>query len=296
MTEVDPGQNRAIDERLRREGAAWRAERSGCPPPDLVMMHGSEALPDDVRDRVEQHMATCDACQRLAQNFDKAERGSEAEVESRVFARLSRPAGWTPSRALGLAAGVLLASGLAGLWWVRLGTGPMEHASGNAPSGSAATSAPGVATPSVHVALWTITPAPVRVPLSSLEATRGPEAAAAEQGRALLVALEPYQAGDYRAATSRLEAFVGQYPAGADGFLYLGVSYLMADRPVEAIAPLERAAALKPEPERREAEWYRAAAEQRSGRRSDASARLSALCQTPGAYQANACAAGATLK
>jgi tetratricopeptide (TPR) repeat protein len=261
------------------------------------MMHGSEALPDEVSVRVEQHLTTCDACQRLAQSFDEAERGSEADVERRVFARVNRHAGWTPGRALGLAAGVLLACGLAAFWLVRSGARPAEHASSNAPpSGTAATSTPGAAAPSVYVSLWTITPPPVRIPLSSLEATRGPDAVAAERGRALLAALEPYQSGDYRAATSRLEAFVRQYPAAADGFLYLGVSYLMAERPAEAIATLERAAALKPEAERREADWYRAAAEQRSGRLSDARARLSALCQRPGAYQANACAAEATLK
>jgi TolA-binding protein len=298
VSNLDPRQDGTTDERLRREGAAWRGERLSCPPPDLVMMHGSEALPDDVRARLEQHLETCDACRRLARSFDEAARGSEGDVERRVFERVKRGTGWTPSRGLMLAAGFLLAGGLAALWWVRSGATNSNHVAASPPSLSSPTTSPApVATaPSNQVALWVITPATVRIPLSSLEATRGSDGVAAERSRALLAALEPYQSGEYGAATSRLEAFVQQYPFAADGFLYLGVSYLMAERPVEAVAPLQRAAALKPEGERREVDWYLAAADQRSGRLSDAKTLLAGVCQAPGAYQANACAAVATLR
>ena len=218
-------------------------------------------------------------------------------MERRVFERVKRGTGWTPSRGLVLAAGFVLAGGLAALWWVRSGTTP-NHMAASQPSLSSPTASPApVATaPSSQVALWVITPATVRIPLSSLESTRGSDGVAPKRRRALLAALEPCQSGDYGAATSRLEAFLHQYPAAADGFLYLGVAYLMAGRPVEAVAPLERAAALKPEAERREIDWYLATAEQRSGRLSDGKTLLAELCQAPGAYQANACAAAATLK
>jgi tetratricopeptide (TPR) repeat protein len=298
VSNLDPWQDSTTDERLRREGAAWRGERHSCPPPDLVIMHSSEALPEEVRARLEQHLETCDACRRLARNFDAAERASEGDVERRVFERVKRGPRWTPSRRLMLAAGFLLAGGLAALWWVRSGATTSNHVAGGPPSLSspAASPAPVTTAPSNQVALWVITPATVRIPLSSLEATRGSDGKAAERSRALLAALEPYQSGDYGAATSRLEAFVQQYPAAADGFLYLGVSYLMAGRPAEALAPLERAAALKPEAERREIDWYLAAADQRSGRLPNAKTLLGGLCEAPGAFQPDACAAEATLR
>jgi len=143
--------------------------------------------------------------------------------------------------------------------------------------------------------LWTVNAATVRVPLSALGASRGADAGSART-RSLMAALAPYENADFKTAIERLEAFVREHPDAADASFYLGVSYLMADRPADAVAPLSRAREARAERDRREVDWYLAAAEQRTGRAADAAARVDRLCRTPGAYQQSACAAAAKLR
>lgn len=282
MREFDQAGEDAMDTRLRRHGEALRAERDGCPHPELLFARQSEVLDADVRDRLDAHVGSCTACRRLAEDFDGLDVGEpDAAVEARVLARVAEP---RHGRAglLSLAAGLLLASGLGVTWWYSRGDAPSD--------------VPPVAQlPTPVVALWTVTPALVRVPLSSLGVARSGQGAESD-GLALVAALAPYQAGDYADAAVGLSQVVNDAPASGEAHFYLGVSQLMAGHPDAAVASLERASQLLPVARQPEAEWYRATAEQRVGLTEPARARLRAICARAGAYQAQACAAEASLK
>lgn len=293
MSEFGEVGEREIDARLRQHGDALRAERGGCPHPELLFARQSEALDDDIRGRLAAHVSTCDACHRLAADADSLGLSQPDEaVERRVRARVVGTTGAGRSGLFSLAAGVLLASGLGLAWWYSRANAP-------ATSGPVATHAPAVTAPAPTktpvVALWAIAPAPVRVPLSSLGVPRS-GAGSNPDGALLVAALAPYQLGDYENAVARLSPIVRDFPDSGEVHFYLGVSHLMAGHVEEAVASLDRAVAHLPAAWQAEAEWYRATAEQRAGLTDRALAHLRALCARPGEYQAQACAAEASLK
>jgi hypothetical protein len=243
-----------------------------------------------VRDRLDVHLSTCAACRRLADDVDRIDlAAADPVVEQRVLARVTGSTRRGHAGLLSLAAALLLVSGLAVTWW-----------SSRRPTGSTpvpVASRPQPAPPAVApvVALWTVTPAPVRVPLSSLGATRSSEGEASD-GMALVAALSPYQSGDYADAVVQLLQVVKDFPASGEAHFYLGVSQLMNGHPDAAVASLGRASQLLPVARQPEAEWYRATAEQRVGLIEPARARLRALCGRTGSYQAQACTAEVSLK
>ncbi len=57
VSEFDQADESAMDARLRQHGEALRAERDGCPHPELLFARQSEALDADVRDRIRVHMS-----------------------------------------------------------------------------------------------------------------------------------------------------------------------------------------------------------------------------------------------
>ena len=291
MNEFDSTGDSEIDGRLRRLGEALRSERAGCPHPDLLFARRSEVLDRDVRDRLDVHLSTCVACRRLADDVDRIDlAAADAVVEQRVLTRVTGSTRRGHAGLLSLAAALLLVSGLAVTWW------SSRRPTGSTPAPVAARpqpAPPGVA-PAV-VALWTVAPAPVSVPLSSLGATRG-GAGEASDGMALVAALSPYQSGDYAGAVVRLLQVVKDFPASGEAHFYLGVSQLMAGHPDAAVVSLERASQLLPMARQPEAEWYLATAEQRVGHVEPARTRLRALCANAGSYQAQACAAEVSLK
>jgi len=142
--------------------------------------------------------------------------------------------------------------------------------------------------------LWRIDALPVRIPLSSVGVTRS--ASGTDASAALVDALGPYQAGRYEDAIPALRDVVIAHPDTVDAALYLGVSCLLANRPQEALAPLEHARQLAEAPKLAAIDWYLAAAEQRSGQTAASRDRLRRLCGQPGDYQQRACAAEQTLR
>lgn len=296
MSEFDQAGESAMDARLRQHGEALRAERNGCPHPELLFARQSEALDADVRDRIHAHVATCLACRRLAEDFDGLGLAEpDAEVEARVLARVTRSSRPSQAGLLSLAAGLLVASGLGVTWWYTRGNAPTfaPPVASQAPAAAAPTAAP---PPAAVVALWTITPAPVRLALSSLGVPRSGGTGATPSGDVLVAALAPYQLGDYTGAVARLLAVVRDFPESGEAHFYLGVSYLMAGDTMQAVESLSHAASRLPPARRAEAEWYLATAEQRAGLTDSARARVRSLCALAGDYQTAACAAEASLK
>jgi predicted Zn-dependent protease len=139
------------------------------------------------------------------------------------------------------------------------------------------------------VALWTIDPLPVTLALSSLDASRGASQATHAPPRDLVDALVTYQHGEYAKAAEQLAAVTRVHPDAPDAWLYLGVARLMADRPADAIAPLERAARAAADARIDAIAWYLATAEQRTGQADRARARLENLCGGTGAFHTPAC-------
>lgn len=293
MSEFGESGEQAIDARLRQHGEALRAERGGCPHPELLFARRSEVLEADVRDRIDAHVATCLACRHLAEDFDGLDLAEpDAAVEARVLARVNGPSRTGRTGLLSLAAGLLLASGLGVTWWYS--RGPAQTSAPAIASQAPAVQAPAPQAAPV-VALWTVTPAPVRVSLSSLGVPRS--GAGSDSDGALLVdALAPYHLGDYPSAIARLSPIVGDFPDSGEAHFYLGVSHLMAGQHEAAVASLDRAVIHLPATRQAEAEWYRATAEQRAGLPDRARVHLRALCARPGEYRAQACAAEASLK
>jgi hypothetical protein len=292
VSDVRLDRDAAVDARLRGEGERLRAERVGCPSPDLLVARATGALEPAFASGVDAHLDSCDACRRLAADIDAldlaaAEPAVEERVRMRVFAR---PASRT--WLLPVAAAAVLVSAVAFGWRLWPAATPAApEVLREATVGPAAESAAG---PAQVVALWEIAPAPVRVPLSSLGPTRSGESAPGDDG--LIDALGPYQAGDYARAVERLSEWLHVSPLSGEGHFYLGVSQLMTGDPRAAHTSLAKAHELLPAPRRREVDWYRAAAEQRSGDLAASRARLRALCAEPGAYRTEACTAASVLR
>jgi tetratricopeptide (TPR) repeat protein len=279
-----------LDARLRSEGKRLRTSREGCPLPDVLVARATGMLDAELGSTLDTHLDGCEACRRLAADIDALDLATPGPLsDKRVSSRVFGPAqgrGWL----LPLAAALVLASGGAAVWrvWPRAMPVADRHEAAVAPPAAPR------GDPAPIVALWTVAPAPVRVPLSSLGATRGGEAP--RDPGTLFDALAPYQAGDYTAAVARLSEWVRTSPASGEGYFYLGVSQLLAGDPQAAAASLARASDLLPASRRREVEWYRAAADQRSGNVTGARLRLQSLCAEAGAYRAEACAADAVLR
>jgi hypothetical protein len=298
VSERDLREDAAVHERLRREGEASRNQRTGCPDPDLLLARRSEALEAAVRARLEQHLTVCEDCSRFARDFDalNLDEADEA-IESRVLARIRPATRAGLSRWLGVAAGIVITAGVATLWWTRPLPAPGPDAvSAPIQREPSATGSPAQTDMPPTAALWTIEPAPVRVPLTSLGVPRNGSGTDAGAAAALIEALAPYQRGDFDLAVDRLEQFVRQHPDQSDAYLYLGVSCLMADRPSSAVVPLERARSLASPNRRAEIDWYLATAEQRSGRVDASRARLRELCAGQSRYRALSCAAAGALE
>ena len=181
------------EEAFRQEAAAWQLARSGCPDPDLLLARRSELLDADVRAALDDHIASCDACARLATDLDSMKLDApDPAIESAVLARVRK--GGSPSHfwRLPVAAAIIIGCAASMAWWMRAPNAP------NAPNAPAY--APNA--PNAPVAMWTVEALPVRVPLSAVGVSRSAENRAASA--ALLDALAPYQAERYADAIPAL--------------------------------------------------------------------------------------------
>jgi hypothetical protein len=270
-----------------------KTARPGCPDPDLLLERRSELMEPDVRSALDTHLASCDACAQMAADLDALKLDVpdgtvEAEVLSRLQPRRQSVTFWR----VPLAAALVIGCAGSIAWWMRTPTVPVVP---GAPAPSA--SAPGATVDrpvAAVVAMWTVEALPVRVPLSAVGVSRSTKSSQASS--ALLDALAAYQVGRYADAIPPLREVAGAQPDSGEAALYLGVALLLADRPRDALPPLERAARQVEASRRADVEWYRATAEQRIGQTTAARNRLDALCAAAGPYQQRACAAGEALR
>jgi hypothetical protein len=264
------------------EWAALFRPRDGtisCPPPELVQAAGADALPADLQQAISTHVAGCRVCAVLAESLALLPAATPAPDELRRIRRriqgradAARPA-WR-ARWLAAAAAVVMVTSL-GAWVFFRGRGP--H-----PGEPAARS--GSRDPSSVFALE-------RAPLLPPTAGGTDDAISPAERGDLAAALLPYRAGDFREASRRLGAFVAKYPHRAEGHFYLGVSQLVLESNVEAVAALQTAErlAMGRAGLAREVRWYLALAYRRAGRNDEAWEQLARLCRDPWGGSRRAC-------
>lgn len=77
----------------------------------------------------------------------------------------------------------------------------------------------------------------------------------------------------------RLERLAQTFPDDADAHFYCGTAWLLAGIPADAVAPLQRAAALAPPSLALDARWYLGLAFLEAGRAADARRAFAEACQ-----------------
>lgn len=260
------------------------APATAHPDEDTWVRFGSGDLAAGERDRLADHVLTCDECRALYRAVEHVWNGASAidGAAPRVaVAQSRRPPVW-----LAVAAGLLLA--VAGLIFVR-SSRPTEPAS----TDRVESTAPAALTAPVAPAgprAWALgTTAPeVRLPAYLALSVRGADKERDELLEALGEGIAPYREGRFGEAADRLAPLAARRPDVPEIAFYLGVSRLLAGDPSSAIASLRHARAS--EVLSHDARWYEAVALERSGRRQDADAALRELCKLPSPYQAGACA------
>jgi hypothetical protein len=263
-------------------GAFGRGARSACPAPDLLLPAVEGVLPEPGLTRVREHLATCPLCRELSTALDNAaSEGPSLQERGRLDARFAglgrrRFPSW-----MAAAAAVLLTAGAAA--WVSLLPEFRPPVPGEPPRSA---------------------PAPSRAPAFVLALKKPsielPAAALVLRGStvepyisALVAALDPFRRGQYDDAARRLAAVERQYPQKPHVPFYLGVSELLAGRPGDAIAPLQRSRSLAADGTaiHADASWYLAVALERQARRDESMLILTDLCGSGGARNDEACLA-----
>jgi TolA-binding protein len=261
-----------------------RATTLGCPPPDVLLALGGDALPEDIRRPAEAHAARCAACRVFLADIAQIEPEAPAALDSRVLdATRSGGSAWR-TIFLPLAA-VLVAA---------VGIGIYYRTSPSAPETTVATVPAAAADPApTPRGTWDIRKPALLLPLATAVVIRGEEA---EASAALAAALAPYRTDDYVAAERQLEDVVTRFPKAADAWFYLGATRLLDGDPAGAREALTRARSLGVGDRDDEAAWLLATAEARVGALDEARPKLQSLCDSAGDFKAAACAALETLR
>jgi hypothetical protein len=275
----------------------FRAQFPHCPEPAMVQAAKAGVLPDDIRDRVNQHVAECAACATLANDlFTLDEAPLEAVEQERIWGRIRT----------GIAADELKPAAARSGWWQFLlrplplavvaaavvlaviGMRSMQQSPG--PTVAVTQPASPVAYPPARSVLQLEKP-PVMMPAAAVLVWRGADSGNAAREE-LQKALAPYEAGRYGDAVSSLTSLSSKYPQMAEAHFYLGVSLLFQDQNADAAASLKTAQGLASNSKTLAgaAAWYLALAYHRTGRDNDARPLLESLCSANGDNSSKACA------
>jgi hypothetical protein len=103
--------------------------------------------------------------------------------------------------------------------------------------------------------------------------------------------LDAFREDNYTLADRGFTALESRYPEAVEVFFYAGVARLFVNDPQGALAALTRASELADATLMPAVAWYRAIAEQRTGKAAEARARLDELCRGGSGRAAAACAA-----
>lgn len=267
-----------------------------CPRPDLLVALEEDVLPAALAESVRRHVAACAVCTQLQKDLrdDSLAQPTLANVEkvrAKVFAappahrfRATHYAG------LAIAAGALLCilfvtrdrhTGQG----VRVSTAPVQ-----------ARIEPPALPPAVPRSYrLALQPAPLRLPLTAMVLRGQQEDRADDYWKQLGAALDPYRAGRYPEAISKLTALAQRFPKAVEPPFYEGVAQLLAGDANAALPRLERAREIGGEALNADIRWYRAVAFERTANWMAAVPLLSELCRADNPYRQQACQA-ASLK
>jgi hypothetical protein len=261
-----------------------RATTLGCPPPDVLLALGGDALPEDIRRPAETHVARCAACRVLLADIAQIEPEAPASLDRRVLD--ATPSGGSAWRTIVLPlAAVLVAAVGVGIYYRTPPAPEATVATAPAPTADPA--------PIPRGGSWDIRKPALLLPLATAVVVRGEEA---EASAALAAALAPYRTDDYVAAERQLEDVVTRFPESADAWFYLGATRLLDGDPSGAREALTRSRSLGVGDRDDEAAWLLATSEARVGALDEARARLRSLCDGGGEFKTAACSALARLR
>lgn len=259
-----------------------RAADLGCPPPDVLLALSGDALPDEIRQPAEAHVARCAACRALMADLDALDVDVPASLDARVLERASSGGSWWKGALLPMAAVLVAAVGIALLFRAGGDDAPkVAQVPAEAPPEAVTPGAP-------QAGAWDVNKPALLLPLATALVVRGEEEAAA---RELGAALAPYRTDDYVEAERRLEAVVGKHPGSADAWFYLGATRLLDGDPAGARDALVEARTRGVGDRDDETAWLLATAEARLGEIDAARAKLTTICEGAGEFKTAACAA-----
>jgi hypothetical protein len=288
---------RADEIEFRREIAPPLAEIQSaagrCPDPDRLMAAMSGVQLDDAAAILE-HASLCPLCTQLSRDLTAHEFPGASEAEDRrIRARFPAPerrgtaSAWSwlwrpvPAAAICAAAILLIAVGLRR----------------NSPAPNSSVPAETAHTPPVVPGpILALQKAAIKVPAAAVLIYRGTGPDGQAYLKDLAAALEPYRRGDYAESERALDVLSAKYPNRAEPDFYLGVSRLFLNRNDAALESLRRARAHADATLRDDSSWYLAIASERAGNVPNALKEVAALCERPGEYKENACAAVERLK
>ncbi len=252
-----------------------------CPTPARLQAFAIHALPDDQIDRLARHLAECPLCRLLTEDYARMERPDpEPEAVDKLWRRMqpalleARPKPHWPR------------------WWTRIAWAMAPVAAAALLVLAAHSPALRLPTP-VAVSILDyqqaapVKPAPIVVALEELLTWRGAETGTAQSEAA--AAFGAYQRGDYVEAARLFGAMASQDSRKYRAVFYQGVALLLADRPSEAIAPLERAKLFGETGERSEAQWYLGLARVHAGDPAQGRHELDELCLSGTGHAQDAC-------
>lgn len=273
---------------------AMRRRHAGDPPIELLRAARADVLPEDLQTAVSEHLAASAMSRTLADGVDDEVPALSEEDQERLFSRIvkearkeSAPAGvWGWLRPVLVGSGIVAIASL--VWMVSKRTEVGERL--GPPDTQVVVAVPPTAPPF----LLPFDKPDVRLGMGALT-WRGSKPTT-DAGNQLLADLKPgldaYRRNDYAAADRELTALASRYPGTIEILFYQGVSRLFLNDYTGAIASFDAAtAASNDRTFASDIAWYRAVAEQRSGRDAQARSRLDAICSARGPDAPRACTA-----
>ena len=284
--EWDADEREALDG-LADDLAEIRRRHAGDPSLAMLRAADEDALPPELQARVARHLAASAWSRALVDGLRETDAGVDLdrETEQRLFDRITAETRAAAPRRTGRALVVgglaLAATLLIGVFVSRPGRPIPPAPIVDSPSGGPAP----VAKPEPVIAVTK-----PEVKLSPALLTWRGAASANPALKDLRPAFDFYRASDYPQAVAAFDQLSALYPKTIEVRFYQGVSHLLAGDPAGAVAPLDAAAALRDVTFMDDVLWYRAVAQQRSGK-PEAREGFTALCRGKSAHAIDACAA-----